>query len=248
MEQIPTAERPLLPKIDIRRAGERFVTRASWLLSYHSFSFANHYDPHNVRFALLLVNNDDTVQPSSGFSWHPHMDMEIVTWVLEGELEHRDSTGSRGVIYPGLAQRMSAGTGIWHSEMNPNSTHPVRFVQMWVLPDTIGVRPSYEQLDVSSELKRGELIPIAGGGNHRAAVSIHQRDAALWAAKLAAGASATVMEAPHVHLYVARGSIELEQAGTLAAGDAARLSDAGTRRLIAGTSEGAELLIWEMYA
>jgi redox-sensitive bicupin YhaK (pirin superfamily) len=235
-------------KIDIRRASERFVTRASWLLSYHSFSFANHYDPHNIRFGLLIVNNDDIVQPRRGFDSHPHVDMEIVTWVMEGELEHRDSTGASGVIYPGLAQRMSAGTGIWHSEMNPSADRTVRLVQMWVVPDTKGVKPSYQQLDVSGELKRGELIPVAAGASRRAAVSINQRDAVLWVGKLAPGKSVAMPDNAFVHLYVARGSTELEQAGTLAAGDAARLSDAGARRLTAGTEEGAEVLIWEMAA
>ncbi len=248
MEKTPAADKIRQAQVDIRRANERFVTRASWLLSYHSFSFANHYDPHNLRFGVLQVNNDDTVQPKGGFRSHPHMDMEIVTWVLEGELEHRDSTGGAGVVYPGLAQRMSAGTGIWHSEMNPSGERPVHFVQMWVVPDTTSVRPGYQQLDVSRELERGELIPLAGGAGHRAAVSIHQRDALLWAGRLALDAAVSMPEAPLVHLYVARGSVELEQAGALAAGDAARLCGAGARRLTAGAPNGAEVLIWEMRA
>src|SRR5439155_19972961 len=125
---MPTTE----PIIDIRRATERFATRTTWLNSRHSFSFGGHYDPENTHFGLLLVSNDDVVQPGSGFMTHPHRDMEIVTWVLEGELEHKDSEGNTGVIVPGDAQRMSAGRGIYHSELNPSGQTPVRFIQMWV--------------------------------------------------------------------------------------------------------------------
>src|SRR5207237_1254605 len=114
------------------RKNERFHTRIGWLDSWHSFSFGQHYDPENMGHGQLLVNNDDIINPGSGFMTHPHQDMEIVTWVLEGELEHKDSAGNKGIIYPGLAQRMSAGTGIWHSEINPSGQKPVRLVQMWV--------------------------------------------------------------------------------------------------------------------
>src|SRR5215813_7784711 len=131
--------------VDIRRAATRDHTQLSWLDSWHSFSFGSHYDPDNTHHGLLLVSNDDRVRAGTGFSTHPHRDMEIVTWVLDGSLEHKDSEGNHGVIYPGLAQRMSAGTGIWHSEMNP-STAEVHFVQMWVLPDTESIEPGYQQL------------------------------------------------------------------------------------------------------
>src|SRR5262245_44546640 len=129
--------------VDVRRAGERFHTRTSWLDSHHSFSFSRHYDPRNVNHGLLLVSNDDIVKPGTGCQTHPHEDMEIVTWVLSGELEHKDSVGNKGIIYPGLAQRMSAGTGILHSEINPSDSKDVHFVQMWVLPDTEGISPGY---------------------------------------------------------------------------------------------------------
>ena len=124
------------PAVDVRRAHERFHTRIGWLDSHHSFSFSHHYDPANTHHGLLLVSNDDIVRAGTGFRTHPHQDMEIVTWVLDGELEHKDSEGHTGIIYPGLAQRMSAGTGIWHSEMNPRHDRDVHFVQMWVPPDT----------------------------------------------------------------------------------------------------------------
>src|SRR6184192_430199 len=127
--------------IDVRRGDSRYRTHTGWLDSRHSFSFGNHYHPENTHHGLLLVSNDDVVKPGSGFMTHPHQDMEIVTWVLEGELEHQDTLGNKDVIYPGLAQRMSAGTGIWHSEMNPSGNAPVHFVQMWVLPDTERIDP-----------------------------------------------------------------------------------------------------------
>ena len=152
--------------MDVRRADERFATRLPWLDSHHSFSFSRHYDPTNVHHGLLLVNNDDVVRAGTGFTTHPHQDMEIVTWVLSGELEHKDSAGHKGLIYPGLAQRMSAGTGIWHSEMNPSAGEDVHFVQMWVLPDTERIDPGYEQLDVNAELDKGGLVPIASGPRH----------------------------------------------------------------------------------
>ena len=159
------------PVIDIRRAEDRLKTKIEWLDSKHSFSFGHHYDPTNTHHGLLLVNNDDAVKPGTGFDTHPHRDMEIVTWVLRGSLVHQDSTGHSGVIYPGLAQRMSAGRGILHSEKNDSwtitgdETHrePVHFVQMWVAPDESGRAPGYQQLEIDDELLRGRLVTIASG-------------------------------------------------------------------------------------
>ena len=231
------------PTIDVRRAADRFTTRIGWLDSKHSFSFGHHYDPANTGHGLLLVNNDDVVRAGSGFDTHPHRDMEIVTWVLAGELEHKDSERNRGVIYPGLAQRMSAGTGIWHSEMNNSGTDDVHFVQMWVYPDTESIDPGYEQLDVNAELDRGGLVPIASGKGHDAAISIRQRDAVLWGGRLSPGETVTVPDDRHVHVFVPRGDADLAGAGTLDTGDAARLTDAGGLDLTAG-EDGAEVLIW----
>ena len=141
---------PPAPTVDVRRAAERFTTTTGWLDSQHSFSFGRHYDPSNTGHGLLLVNNDDVVLAGTGFDTHPHQDMEIVTWVMRGSLVHQDSTGHAGVIYPGLAQRMSAGTGILHSEKNDSwrldparaeHDEPVHFVQMWVVPDEAGATP-----------------------------------------------------------------------------------------------------------
>src|SRR5882762_1331436 len=152
--------------IDIRKKDQRFETEIAWLKSRHCFSFGGHYDPENTHHGLLLVNNDDIVRAGTGFSTHPHRDMEIITWVLDGELEHKDSEGNKGIIYPGLAQRMSAGRGIWHSEMNSHGSKPVHLVQMWVPPDTARIQPGYEQLDINAELDKGGLAPIASGRGH----------------------------------------------------------------------------------
>ena len=224
--------------IEVRRAADRFATRVDWLDSKHCFSFGPHYSPANTHHGLLLVSNDDVVRAGSGFRTHPHRDMEIVTWVLDGELEHKDTLGNAGVIHPGLAQRMSAGTGIWHSEMNPRGDADVRFVQMWVLPDTERVDPGYEQLDINGELARGGLVPIASGRGHDAAISIRQRDAVLWGGRLQGNESVSVPEARRAHVFVARGAVTFDGAGRLESGDAVRLT--------ADAAEGAEVLVWEL--
>lgn len=194
---------------------------------------------------MLLVSNDDIVHAGTGFSTHPHEDMEIVTWVLDGQLEHRDSEGNAGVIYPGLAQRMSAGTGIWHSEMNSSGDEDVHFVQMWVLPDTERIKPGYEQLDINGELLKGGLVPIASGRDDDGAISLRQKEPVLWGGRLQPGEIVRVPDARHVHLFVARGAVELEGSGRLAEGAAARRTGAGAPVLTADATSGAEVLIWE---
>ena len=259
----------LTPRVDVRRAADRGTTALSWLDSHHSFSFGRHYDPTNTHHGVLLVNNDDVVHPGAGFETHPHRDMEIVTWVLSGSLVHQDSTGHAGVIYPGLAQRMSAGTGILHSEKNDSvrccvdgvlassragrlqgerHTEPVHFVQMWVVPDESGVEPGYEQREIDAELLPGALVPVASGmkGHGDSAIRIRNRHAALHAARLEPGGSVRLPDAPYVHLFTARGEVELEGAGPLAAGDAVRLTGVGGQRVMATGS--AEVLVWEMHA
>ena len=236
----------MAPTIDVRRADSRSHTRTGWLDSHHSFSFGQHYDPNNTHHGLLLVSNDDVVKPGTGFMTHPHQDMEIVTWVLEGELEHQDTLGNKGVIYPGLAQRMSAGTGIWHSEMNPSGSAPVHFVQMWVLPDTERIDPGYEQLDINPQLEKGGLVPLASGRGHESAISIRQAGATLWGGRLNPGETIEIPDNRAVHVFVARGAAQLEGAGDLAQGDAVRLTAAGGPRLTADAETGAEVLVWEM--
>jgi redox-sensitive bicupin YhaK (pirin superfamily) len=242
--------------VDVRRAADRFRTRLDWLDSAHSFSFGRHYDAANTSHGLLLVNNDDVVAPGGGFETHPHRDMEVVTWVLSGSLAHQDSTGRSGVLHPGLSQRMSAGTGILHSEKNgAHSTGPdrpgvpVHFVQMWVVPDDSGTVPGYEQRDIADELLGGDLVPVASGlplHDGAAAVRIGNRNAALHAARLAPGQGVQLPDAPYLHLFVPLGSVTLEGAGPLSAGDAVRFTATGGQRVTA--LEPAEVLVWEMHA
>jgi redox-sensitive bicupin YhaK (pirin superfamily) len=247
----PTLE----PTVDLRRAADRYRTRIPWLDSHHSFSFGSHYDPANTHHGLLLVNNDDVVAPGTGFETHPHRDMEIVTWVLRGSLVHQDSTGHAGVIYPGLAQRMSAGTGILHSEKNDSwrlagdrHADPVHFVQMWVVPDEAGVEPGYAQREIDADLLSGALVPVASGRPEHgdSAIRIANRYATLHAARLEPGASVSLPEAPYLHLFVARGAVTLEGAGALAQGDAARFTATGGQKVTA--QDPAEILVWEMHA
>jgi quercetin 2,3-dioxygenase len=243
--------------LDIRRADDRFKTNIGWLDSKHSFSFNRHYRPDNTHHGLLLVNNDDIVQPGTGFETHPHRDMEIVTWVLQGSLVHQDSEGNSGIIYPGLAQRMSAGRGILHSEKNDSwridggSQHdePVHLVQMWVVPDAQGIDPGYEQLEIDDAVLRSGLVPVASGmEKHEAetAIRIRNRYAALLAARLGEGQSVELPDAPFLHLFVPRGTVDLEGAGTLVAGDAVRFTGVGGHRVTA--LEASEILVWEMHA
>jgi redox-sensitive bicupin YhaK (pirin superfamily) len=246
----------LQPNVDIRRADDRAKTKIAWLDSKHSFSFSRHWDPANTHHGLLLVNNDDVVLPGTGFETHPHRDMEIVTWVLQGSLVHQDSTGTSGVIYPGLAQRMSAGTGILHSEKNdswrlaggPRHEEPVHFIQMWVVPDEAGITPGYEQLEIDDELLRGGLVTVASGMDKHAghsAIRIRNRYAALHAARLGVDQSIELPEAPYLHLFVARGTVDLEGAGVLGEGDAVRFTATGGQKVTA--VEPAEILVWEMH-
>ena len=239
------------PTLTVHRAADRFHTATDWLDSWHSFSFGPHRDPTNVGHGLLVVSNDDVIAPGTGFGTHPHRDMEILTWVLDGALEHRDSEGNHGILEPGLAQRMSAGRGIRHSEHNASRTAPLRLVQMWVLPDTPGIDPGYEQAWMGDRLAGGALVPIASGRGHEGAITLHQRDAVCHVGRLAPGGVATVPAAPHAHVYVARGAVTLVpgpgepgEPVDLAEGDAARLTGADGVGLTAG-GVGAEVIVWE---
>jgi len=242
--------------VDVRRAADRFKSNFGWLDSKHSFSFGRHFSRTNTHHGLLLVNNDDVVDAGTGFDTHPHQDMEIVTWVLEGSLVHQDSTGHNGVIYPGLAQRMSAGAGIQHSEKNDSwriagDAHrdPVHFVQMWVVPDENNIAPGYEQLEIDNELLTGGLVPVASGMSKHdgeSAIRINNKYAALHAARLQPGQSVELPEAPFLHLFVPRGTVTLEGAGDLATGDAVRFTATGGQKVTA--TEPAEILVWEMHA
>ena len=245
-----------IPRTEVRRAADRFRTSTDWLDSAHSFSFGRHYDPANTAHGLLLASNEDVVAAGSGFPTHPHRDLEIVTWVLQGSLVHQDSAGHSGVVFPGLAQRTSAGRGILHSERNDafslepdRPREPAHFVQMWVVPDETGLDPGYEQREVADDLSAGGLVPVASGmaaHDGAAAIRIRNRHAALHAARLATGQAVQLPDAPYLHLFVPRGAVEVEAAGTLSTGDAVRFTATGGHRVTA--REPAEVLVWEMHA
>jgi redox-sensitive bicupin YhaK (pirin superfamily) len=230
------------PRVVVQRAGERGHFDFGWLQTYHSFSFADYYDPANLNWGALRVFNDDVVQPGRGFDRHPHRDMEILTYVLSGELEHRDSMGNVGVVRPGGVQYLSAGTGITHSEYNHSREHPVHLVQMWVLPRARGLEPRYGQVDFEPAERLGRWLPIASGESGKTArISIWQ-DATAYVARVE-GHRLTHTIAPGrlAFLFVAGGSVEAN-GESLQAGDALRL--AGPLELdVQGTGE---LVLWDV--
>lgn len=233
--------------VEVRRAASRPSTRGPGLVSRHSFSFGPHYDPGNVGHAVLVAHNEDDLRDGGGYPTHPHRDLEIVTWVLEGGLRHEDSGGHAGVLVPGRVQRLSAGSGVRHSEVHDPASGPVtRFVQMWVLPDEPALTPSYAQQDVEGLLSPDRLVPVASGrrGQRDAAVPLHNRDATLHVGR-PADVTVPLPDAPYLHVFVTRGTAELETGGILEEGDAARLTGAGGIRLAAHGP--CEVLVWEMH-
>jgi quercetin 2,3-dioxygenase len=237
--------------IEVRRADGRFRTRTDGTDTRHSFSFGEHYDPRNVSFGPLLVHNDDLVRTGAGYPDHRHRDAEIVTWVLEGSLVHEDSAGNCGLVVPGLAQRMSAGSGIVHAERNDafrvdssRPATPVRFVQMWLRPDTPGAPQSYEQRELDLADLENSWLPVASGHDLEAAVRLDSAASTLWVTRLSPGTSRLLPGAALQHVYLADGEVEVESVGRLAAGDALRLTGGGQLRLIG--IRDAELLVWEM--
>ena len=239
------------PAIEVRRGDARARTTTSWLDSRHSFSFGPHYDPANTSYGLLLAHNEDRIEVGGGYGMHVHRDLEVVTWVLEGALVHRDSAGHEGVLRPGVVSRMSAGAGIEHSETNDppeaGAGGPVRFVQAWVLPDEVGGPPELARRDVAPALAAGGLVPVVSGRQeHPGAVRLRNRCAALHGARLVPGEAVVLPGAPFVHLFLTRGAAALEDVGRLEAGDAVRLTGREGHRLTALTP--AEALVWEMHA
>lgn len=235
-------------RIDVRRAADRFCTRAGGIESRHSFSFGPHYDPGNTAHGLLVTHNEERLSPGCGFDPHPHRDTEIVTWVLEGALAHTDSTGRAGTLLPGAVQRLTAGSGVVHSERN-DADGPTRFVQAWVVPDERGLEPSCAQQDVASLLADGALVPVVSGlPEHRdvAPVRLAQRDAALHVARLQPGRAVRLPRAAYVHVFVARGAVTLDEVGVLGEGDSVRMTACGGHGVTAETP--AEVLVWEMRA
>ncbi len=229
--------------ITLRPSSDRGHANHGWLDSYHTFSFANYYDPNHMGFRALRVINEDQVQPGRGFGTHSHRDMEIITYVLEGAVEHKDSLGNGAVITPGEVQRMSAGTGIMHSEFNPSQTQPVHFLQIWILPDRQGLQPSYEQRAFGEE-RQGKLRLIAAKDGRDGAVTIHQ-DADLYSAVLQPGEQVSHQLQPNRYgwLQVARGAASLN-GYDLKAGDGVAVSDA--ELLTISTDTEAEILLFDL--
>jgi redox-sensitive bicupin YhaK (pirin superfamily) len=229
---------------EIRRANDRGYADHGWLKSYHSFSFADYWDPRHVEFGVLRVINEDRVVPGAGFGTHGHRDMEIISYVLDGELAHKDSTGTSSVIRPGDVQRMSAGRGVMHSEFNASHSKPVHFLQIWIQPNVAGIEPGYEEKRFGPEQKRGRLCLVASPDGAEGSVVIRQ-DARLHAGLFDAAERATLVVAPgrRIYVHVARGRISAN-GEQLEAGDALKLTDATTLDLSDGVD--AEVLVFDL--
>jgi len=231
--------------IQIRPANERGRAQLGWLDSRHTFSFGDYYDPKHMGFGPLRVINDDRVKPGAGFGTHGHRDMEILSYVLEGALEHKDSLGTGSVIRPGDVQRMSAGAGIEHSEFNPDRAHPVRFLQIWIEPEQRGLAPSYEEKHFSADARREQLRLVASRGARDGSLAIH-RDVDVYAALLGEGKTVEHALRPgrSAWLQVARGAVALN-GQPLAEGDGAAIR-AESQLTITGRSADAELLLFDL--
>ena len=231
--------------ITARKSDQRGHANHGWLDSFHSFSFADYYDAEHMGYGPLRVINEDRVQPGMGFGTHGHRDMEIISYVLEGQLSHQDNIGNGSVITPGDVQRMSAGRGVLHSEFNPSQTDGVHFLQIWIEPGVRGIPASYEQSRVEAAAKRGKLALIAGPTGSGAAVTIHQ-DARIYATLLDGAESVTLPIAPgrKVYVHVARGAVTVN--GTaLAAGDAVKIENEA--KVTLGEGAGAEVLVFDLH-
>ncbi|HKV95623.1 MAG TPA: pirin family protein [Candidatus Angelobacter sp.] len=233
--------------IQVRRAKERGHADHGWLNTYHTFSFSDYYDPRFMGFRSLRVINEDWVQPGHGFPPHPHRDMEIITYVLEGSLEHKDSMGTGSVIRPGEVQKMSAGTGVRHSEFNHSKTEPVHLYQIWILPEKDGIKPMYEQKAVPSAEKQGKLRLVASpsGGNGSGAVKLYQ-DAVLFAAELgkAEQVEHELGDGRYAWVQVARGAVNVN-GNELKAGDGAAVVQE-SKLQIQGSADASEVLLFDL--
>jgi redox-sensitive bicupin YhaK (pirin superfamily) len=230
--------------IKLRRSDARGHTKLSWLDSRHTFSFGDYHDPQHMGFSDLRVINEDRVIPGAGFPTHSHRDMEIITYVLEGALAHKDSTGTSSVIRVGDVQRMSTGTGISHSEYNASQTEPVHFLQIWIMPNETGLKPGYEQRSFDLEKNSGSWVLVAAQDAREEAVRVHQ-DAELWLAVLAKGEELTYSLKPgrRAWLQVARGKVTLN-GSALEAGDGAAINEENALEITA--LEDAEILAFDL--
>jgi hypothetical protein len=234
--------------ITLRPAQERGTANFGWLDSRHTFSFGNYYEPNQMGFANLRVINEDKVTPGQGFATHGHRDMEIISYVLEGALEHKDSIGTGSVIRPGDVQRMSAGTGIRHSEFNASQTKPVHFLQIWIMPEQEGIEPSYEQKEFSDAEKRGRLRLVGSRDGRDGSITIHQ-DVDLYTTLLQAGeeVSHSLAAGRVAWLQVARGAVQLN-GQRLTAGDGAAISQESLITLQGTANDDAEALLFDLAA
>ncbi|GJG96504.1 pirin family protein [Cupriavidus pauculus] len=232
--------------IEIRKSEERGFADHGWLKSYHSFSFADYYDPRHIQFGPLRVINEDRVAPGMGFGTHGHRDMEIISYVLEGELAHKDSMGNGSVIRPGDVQRMSAGTGVRHSEYNHAANDTTHFLQIWIVPDQQGIEPGYEEKRFDAADKRGRLRLVGSRDGAEGSVVIHQ-DVRLFAGLIDGDETASLALQPgrKAYVYVARGGVSIN-GQVLETGDAAKLEDVGTVDLSKGAD--AEVLVFDLPA
>jgi len=230
--------------IGVRKANERGHFDFGWLNTYHSFSFGEYFDPANMGFRTLRVINEDLVQPGQGFGTHGHRDMEIVTYILRGGLEHKDSMGNGGVIYPGEVQRMSAGTGIMHSEFNHAEDETVHFLQIWILPEKKGIEPSYEQTYFPEAERKNKLRLIASRNGSDGSVTINQ-DAKIYAALLDEGTEVMhkIETNRHAWIQIARGSVEINGV-RLNKGDGAAVSDETELKIVG--KEPSEVLLFDL--
>ncbi|MBL0143050.1 MAG: pirin family protein [Betaproteobacteria bacterium] len=230
--------------LELRRSQDRGHANHGWLDSFHSFSFADYHDPRHMGFGALRVINEDRVQPGMGFGTHGHRDMEIISYVLEGALEHKDSMGNGSVIRPGDVQRMSAGTGVRHSEFNPSAGEGVHFLQIWIEPGVRGAAPGYEERNFNAASKRGRLALIASPDGREGSVTIHQ-DALVFAALLDGAETAVHALAPgrKAYVHVARGEVTVN-GQPLSAGDALKANGESEVRLEKG--RGAEILVFDL--
>jgi len=230
--------------ITIRKAEDRGHSDFGWLDTYHTFSFDQYYDPAHVRFRSLRVINEDRVQPANGFPTHSHRDMEIITYILSGALEHRDSMGNGSVIRPGDVQRMTAGTGVSHSEFNPSNSEAVHLLQIWVLPQSVGLPPSYEEKHFSDEERCGRLRLIGSNDGRDGSVTIHQ-DTQVYASVLEAGKTVNhaMAENRHAWLQVTRGTVRLNEM-ELRQGDGAAVRK--ERELTIAAHDQAEVLLFDL--
>lgn len=230
--------------MEIRRARERGFADHGWLRTFHTFSFADYYDPNHMGFRALRVINEDRVQAGRGFGTHPHRDMEIVSYVLEGELQHKDSMGNGSVIRPGDVQRMSAGTGVLHSEFNPSRTDLVHFLQIWIIPDRAGYAPSYEQKTFPHEDKAGKLRLIVSSDGRDGSVTAHQ-DVAVYAGAVSAGQRLehAVSNDRYAWVQVVRGNVTVN-GEPLEAGDGAAFDRSS--RVEIGSGTAGEVLLFDL--